>query len=479
MTASTNPTGHDPDGAASAPGHARSLIFLIAGAMFMENLDGTIITTALPAMARSFGRSAVDLNVGVSAYLLALGILIPVSSWVADRFGTRRTLVAAILLFTAASMLCGVSHSLAQFVAARIVQGAGGAMMVPVGRLVVLRHTPPERLMDAMATLVWPALIAPVLGPPLGGFITTQASWHWIFYLNLPLGLIAAAAVLRLVPDLRSPDRPPFDWLGFLLCGAGIYGIMVGLERGIEWVDLFSVGLVVAGTGLLVAAVRHFRRAAHPMIDLAAFAVPTFRVAMRGGSLSRMAIGSAPFLLPLMFQVGFGFSAETSGLLMLGVFGANLGMKAVTSRLLRLLGFRPVLLVNGLLCSLSLAACALLSARTAIPVIVAVLLIGGATRSMQFSALTMISFADVPKPQMSGANALASTIAQLSLGAGITLAAISIRLGHALGAAVGASADAAAYAGAFLLVGAVSAVGALEALHLPRDAGRRFVAASR
>ncbi len=452
-----------------SPVYRRSLIFLVAGAMFMENLDGTIITTALPAMARTFGRSAVDLNVGVSAYLLALGILIPASSWVADRFGTRRTLVAAILLFTVASLLCGVAHSLPQFVAARVVQGAGGAMMVPVGRLVVLRQTPEERLMDAMATLVWPALIAPVLGPPLGGFITTHASWRWIFYLNLPLGLIAAAATLRLIPDLRSDARPPFDWPGFVLSGLGIYGVMAGLERVADRPDSISIGITVAGVGLLAAAVHHFRRATHPMIDLSAWGIPMFRVAMRGGSLSRMAIGSAPFLLPLLFQVGFGFSAERSGLLMLGVFGANLGMKTVTTRILRRVGFRRTLLVNGLLCSLSLAACALLTAHSAIPLILLVLLVGGATRSMQFSALTMISFVDVPKPKMGGANALASTVGQLSMGAGITLAAMGIRFGAPLGRAAGASSAAAAYAGAFLIVALVSVAGALGALRLPDE----------
>ena len=465
---------NSPGVTGGSPRHARALIFLVAGAMFMENLDGTVITTALPAMARSFGRPAVDLNVGVSAYLLALGILIPASGWVADRFGTRRTLVIAILLFTGASLLCGVSQSLTQFLAARVVQGAGGALMVPVGRLVILRQTPEERLMDAMATLVWPALIAPVLGPPLGGFITTHASWRWIFYLNLPLGLIATAATLRLVPDLRPAERLPFDWPGFVLCGLGIAAMMAGLERVADRVDPIGVGLTLVGAGLLAMAVRHFGRAAHPMIDLSAFAIPTFRVAMLGGSLSRMAIGSAPFLLPLLFQLGFGFDATTSGLLMLGVFGANLGMKAVTSRILRRIGFRPVLLVNGLLCSLSLAACALLTARSPIPLILLVLLVGGAMRSMQFSTLTMISFADVPKPLMGGANAVASTIGQLSMGAGITLGAMSIRLGRPLGEAMGASAAAAAYAGAFLIVAGVGILGVIEALRLPHDAGRRF-----
>ena len=186
-------------------------------------------------------------------------------------------------------------------------------MMVPVGRLVVLRNTPQERLMDAMATLVWPALVAPVLGPPLGGLIITHASWRWIFYLNVPLGALALAATLRFVPDLRSPDSKPFDWLGFALCGTGVFGLLTGMERLIDRVDVVSVGLFAAGIALLAASVRHFRRAPSPMIDLSAYRIATFRMAMRGGSLARMAIGSAPFLLPLMFQVGFGFSAQKIG----------------------------------------------------------------------------------------------------------------------------------------------------------------------
>lgn len=470
MTAATVKAVHNQAG----PVQARLLILLVAGAMFMENLDGTIIATALPTMARAFGRSAVDLNIGISAYLLALGMFIPASGWAADRFGARRIFGAAIALFTISSVLCGLSNGLTEFVLLRIVQGMAGAMMVPVGRLVVLRNTPKDRLMEAMANLVWPALIAPVLGPPLGGLITTHASWRWIFYLNLPLGIVALVAAWRLVPDLRADERRRFDWPGFGLCTSGIFAFLFGVERLVSAIDVAGVAPTLAGLILLTLAVRHFRRAKAPMIDLTAYGVPTFRAAMRGGSLSRMAVGSAPFLLPLLFQVGFHFSAQASGLLMLGVFGANLAMKSITTPIIRRFGFRPVLIWNGLLCAITLAACALLAPTTPLPVMIAVLLLGGAARSMQFTTIGMISFSDVPQRQMAGANGLSSTISQLSMGLGIALGAMAVRAGGGLARLFDADFPAAPYRIAFLVVAAVALLSLIDALRLPTGAGDRF-----
>jgi EmrB/QacA subfamily drug resistance transporter len=456
-------------------GH-RPLIFLVAAALFMENLDGTIITTALPAMARSFSRPPLSLNIGVSAYLLALGIFIPASGWVAERFGTRRVFAAAIALFTVASALCGLADSLPAFVATRIAQGMAGAMMVPVGRLVILKQTPRDRLMAAMSTLVWPSLIGPVLGPPLGGFITTHLNWRWIFYLNVPLGLAALAAALRLVPDLRS-DRPrPFDWPGFLLCGTGTVALLVGLEQLAATIDAAGIGLAGCGVLLLFAAVRHFRRTDAPMLELSSVRIPTFRAALRGGTFARMAIGSAPFLLPLMFQVGFGYSAELSGLLMLGVFGANLALKAIANPVIRRAGFRRVLIWNGLFAAASLAACALLRPDTPVALVMLVLVAGGLTRSMQFSAINMIAFADVPQERMSGANGLSNTVGQLSMGAGVTLGAMAVRLGQLLAADTGFDAPGAAYRLAFLLVAGVALLSLFDVWTLPRNAGDQFAA---
>jgi EmrB/QacA subfamily drug resistance transporter len=450
------------------------LLLLVAGAQFMENLDGTIITTALPTMAHSFGRAAVDLNIGISAYLLALGVFIPASGWVTDRFGARRTFALAIGLFTLSSVLCGLAQGLGGFVAVRVIQGMAGAMMVPVGRLVVLRETPRDRLMDAMAMLVWPALVAPVLGPPLGGFITTHASWRWIFYLNLPLGLVALVAAWRLVPDFAVEDSPPFDWTGFALCGVGVSLLLYGLEQLVAAPGAASLGAAAGGAVLVWLAVRHFAAAAHPMIDLGAYRVQTFRTAARGGSLMRMAVGSAPFLLPLMFQVGFGYSAQTSGLLMLGIFGANLGMKTISSQTLRRFGFRPVMLWNGLLCVATLAACALLNAATPIAIVVMVLMLGGAGRSMQFTTITMITFSDIPQDRMNAANGLFSTVAQVTMGMGITLGAMSVRLGALAARHWGVRDPATPYHVAFVIVAGVALLSLVEVLVLPPGAGNHF-----
>ena len=285
----------------------------------MENLDGTVIATAMPQMARSFGASPVDLNIGMTAYLLALAVFIPISGWLADRFGARRVFAGAIGLFTASSVLCGLSNGLWEFTAARVLQGLGGAMMVPVGRLVVLRTTAKQDLLRSIAYITWPGLAAPILGPPVGGFITTYASWRWIFLLNVPLGLLGVVLAHWLIPNSRSSQKRPFDWIGFILISAACVSLMYGLDLiGRHEIHRLTTGLLlVCSLALGVAAVWHVRRHPHPLIDLSSLRVPTFAVTIWGGSLFRIAIGATPFLLPLMFQIGFGMNAFTSGLLVL------------------------------------------------------------------------------------------------------------------------------------------------------------------
>jgi EmrB/QacA subfamily drug resistance transporter len=439
---------------------------LVAGAFFMENLDGTVITTAVPDIAASFGVAPLALNIGVSAYLLTLGVFIPISGWVAERCGARRVFAAALAIFTLASVLCGLADSLAEFVWLRVLQGAGGAMMVPVGRLVVLNS----------ATLTWPALVAPVLGPPVGGFITSYASWRWIFYLNLPLGVIALALAWWLIPDQRAARRRPFDWPGFLLSGSALLLLTWGAEviggQAPDWIE--AGACLAAGAALLLALGRHLKRAAHPLIDLGAFAIPTFSITIVGGSLFRMAIGAVPFLLPLMFQLGFGLDAFHAGLLVIAVFAGNLMMKPATTPILRRFGFKPVLLVNGVANVASLAACALLSPATPVWLIAAVLFVGGLTRSMQFSALNTIAFADVPQQRMAAANTLFSTAFQVALGLGVALGAGGVRLGHWSAQQLGiAGWPAIDYRLAFLLVALVSLLGLLDALRLDPAAGEQ------
>ena len=346
----------DTAGAAGLAGVA----LLVAGTFFMENLDATVITPAIPHMARSFAVRPVDLNSGVSAYMLTLGVFIPVSGWVADRFGARKVFAAAIPVFTLASLLCGLAQTPAGVRAIRIIQGIGGAMMVPVGRLVVLRVTPKAQLIQAIATLTWPALVAPVLGPPLGGLIADHADWRWIFYLNLPLGPVAFVMALVLVPESSGESRQPFDWAGFLLVGGALFCLLHSAELlgrpEIAWSE--AAALAAAGLVLLAICVRHLKRAAHPMVDLSSLSVPTFAVTIRGGSLFRMGLSAIPFLFPVMFQIGFGYDAFEAGMMLMAVFAGNLVMKPMTTPVLRRFGFRPVLVVNGLLNAAAIASCA-------------------------------------------------------------------------------------------------------------------------
>ncbi|PLM77811.1 MFS transporter, partial [Klebsiella pneumoniae] len=408
---------------------------LVAGAFFMEFLDGTVIATALPDMARDFGVTAVELNIGISAYLITLAVLIPASGWIADRFGARAIFTLALAIFTLASVFCGLSTEVHIFVAMRILQGVGGALMVPVGRLAVLRTTPKHQLIKAIATLTWPALVAPIIGPPLGGFITRYASWHWIFFINVPLGLAAIILSLRIIPDIRETERRSFDLSGFITTSVAMVSLVTAMERlGDRQPQIWpTLALAALGFGCLLYSIRHFRRAAAPMVRLDALQVPTFRVTMYGGSLFRASISAVPFLLPLLFQVGFGMDPFHSGLLVLAVFVGNLTIKPATTPLIRWLGFRRLLLINGALNVCSLLACALLTPQTPVWAIMLILYLGGVFRSIQFTGVSTLAFADVPAAQMSDANTLFSTASQLAVGLGITLGAIGIRLGEQVG----------------------------------------------
>jgi len=453
----------------------RMVAWLVTGALFMEVLDGNIIATALPQMALSFRVDTLRLNVAMSAYLLTLGVLIPVSAWIADRFGPRRVFAWAIAGFTLSSLACGLAQDMGLFVALRVLQGASGALMVPVGRLLVLRHTPPAKRMAAMSNLVWPALVAPVIAPPLGGFIVTHASWHWIFFLNVPLGVLAFILALRLIPTMAPASRRPFDWPGFLLSGLGVFALLSGLDLLAASPDAAGLGLMVAGCALLFAALRHFRRAPNPMLDLAPMSVATFRAVILGGSVSRMAIGSLPFLLPLMFQLGFGLDAFRAGTLLLVVFVGNVGMKLVTTPILRRFGYRPVILVNGVLAAASLAACAWIDPDTPKAIVIAILLLSGMTRSMQFTSLGTLAFADVPDRQMGDANGLMNVVSQLSMAAGITLGALCVQLGAVLAERVPFEAPAASYKFALLVTAVLALAGLFDTLSLPKGAGDHFV----
>ena len=429
-------------------GRPLAIALLVAGAFFMENLDGTVIATAVPRMARSFGVSPVDLNIGITAYLLALAVFIPISGWLADRFGARMIFGGAIEIFTGSSIFCGISNGLWEFTAARVLQGLGGAMMVPVGRLVVLRTTAKQDLLRSIAYITWPGLAAPILGPPVGGFITTYTSWRWIFLLNVPLGILGVVVALLLIPG-HSLD-------------------LIGRQE-IHWL---TTGLLLACSLTLgIGAVRHFRRHPHPLIDLSSLRVPTFAVTIWGGSLFRIAIGATPFLLPLMFQIGFGMNAFSSGLLVLAVFAGNLLMKPATTPVLRRFGFRTVLIGNGLLVAATIFACALFSASTPTAIIVIVLFAGGLFRSMQFTGLTSLGFADIQQSLMSAASTLSSMVQQMTFGLGVAFGAIALRLAGLFHSANGSSLTVGDFRIAFSLAGLVALVAVVDCLGLAPNAG--------
>ncbi|HFE8611337.1 TPA: MFS transporter [Klebsiella pneumoniae] len=447
---------------------------LVAGAFFMEFLDGTVIATALPDMARDFGVTAVELNIGISAYLITLAVLIPASGWIADRFGARAIFTLALAIFTLASVFCGLSTEVHIFVAMRILQGVGGALMVPVGRLAVLRSTPKHQLIKAIATLTWPALVAPIIGPPLGGFITRYASWHWIFFINVPLGLAAIILSLRIIPDIRETERRSFDLSGFITTSVAMVSLVTAMERlGDRQPQIWpTLALAALGFGCLLYSIRHFRRAAAPMVRLDALQVPTFRVTMYGGSLFRASISAVPFLLPLLFQVGFGMDPFHSGLLVLAVFVGNLTIKPATTPLIRWLGFRRLLLINGALNVCSLLACALLTPQTPVWAIMLILYLGGVFRSIQFTGVSTLAFADVPAAQMSDANTLFSTASQLAVGLGITLGAIGIRLGEQVGDWLHLTElPGISFRLSFVFIALICLVGMIDSLHLAKTAG--------
>ncbi len=449
-----------------------AIALLVAGALFMEQLDGTVIATALPQMAQSFGVGAVDLNVGMSAYLLTVAVFIPASGWVTDRFGARSVFASAIVTFTLSSVLCAASGALWQFTAARVLQGVGGAMMVPVGRLIVLRNTEKQHFVRMIAYLTWPALTAPVVGPPLGGLITTYSSWQWIFLLNVPLGIAGLGLAMILIPNSRGGGKARFDWRGFALTGLASFSLMYSLEAigrgGVDW--LVAAPLLCAGLGVGLYAVRHALRAAHPLLDLRAFRVQSFAVTVSGGVLFRAAISAVPFLLPLMFQLAFGLDPLDSGLLLLAVFAGNLGMKPATNMVLGRMGFRRTLVWNGALAMATIFACGLLTAATPAAVIVTVLFLSGLSRSMEFTTINALSFCDLDQARMSGANTLFSMLQQMGNALGVAGGAIMLRaaaLTHAGNAAV----TAADFHLAFWAIGLVGLVGVWRFRRLAPDAG--------
>src|ERR1700751_1147450 len=447
----------------------RIVPLIIAVALFMENMDSTVIATSLPAIAADIGTNPLALKLAVTSYLLSLAVFIPMSGWTADRFGARKVFATAIAVFVLGSIGCALSGSLTDFVIARIVQGIGGAMMTPVGRLVLLRTVDKRALVDAMALVAMPAMVGPITGPPLGGFITTYASWHWIFIINVPIGLLGIALVLRYIEDVRIAMRDPFDLAGMVLAAISVAGLAFGCSvLGVGLVPWPLAAILIAiGAVTFVFYLRHARKVPAPVLDFSLLALPTFRASLIGGFFFRMGIGALPFLLPLLLQVGLDFTPFQSGLT---TFASTVGaffMKTLASRILKRFGFRPVLVVNAVLSAAFLAACAWFSPATPFVLMFAVLLVGGFFRSLQFTSTNVLAYAQVDDRRMSRATALSAVGQQLSMSAGIALggATVELTVWHRAAAAI----TAADFPLAFLLIALISGVSAFIFARLPAD----------
>ena len=444
----------------------------VACALFMENLDSTAISTSLPAIAKDLHEDPISLKLALTSYLISLAIFIPASGWAAGRFGARTIFRAAILVFILGSILCGISATLPELVGARVVQGLGGAMMVPVGRLLLLRSVERSELVNALSYLTVPALLGPVAGPVLGGFITTYFHWRWIFWINVPIGAIGIILATIFITDVKEEASGPLDVTGFLLCGFGLAFLLFGLGGAGRGLIPGQAAIFLAGAGAaaLSAFVLHARHAVFPLLDLKLLSIKTFRASVIGGSVFRIGIGSMPFLLPLMLQAGFGMNALQSGSITFVASAGAMAMKATAAPILRVFGFRRVLVVDAILSAGFLGCYGFFTASTPVVLMMGLLFVGGFVRSLEFTSLNAIAYAEIDSAKMSAAVSFASVAQQLSLSLGVAAGAGALQ-GFALfspGLAVLALEN---FKWAFVTMAAVSLSAAAAFLWLPADAG--------
>jgi EmrB/QacA subfamily drug resistance transporter len=473
LDAAEGVAGMPEDPLPAPPGNARLTAVIVASALIMQNLDSSVIATALPAMARDLNSEPLHLSAAITSYLVALTVFIPLSGWVADRFGAKRVFMVAIAVFAFASALCGLSRGLGELVAARVLQGLGGAMMVPVARLLLMRQVRPEEVVKATTWLTMPALLGPILGPPLGGLLTDTVSWRAVFWINLPVAALGLLAVWRFIRAPQEARPPKLDLVGVTLIGSSLAALMFGAEtvgRGVlpAWMPVlgFAVGVVLAWMAL-----RWLRRAPYPALDLGLFAVPAFRIAVGAGSLFRIGAGAVPFLLPLFLQLGFGASATVSGLVTLASALGALAMKPMTSVALRLFGFRNVLTWNAVVVALSLAVCATFTPEWPLWAVFIVLALAGLVRSLQFTSSNSLTYVDLPPGKLSAGTSIAATAQQLSMALGVTWGAAWL----AASAAVSGRAEpgVADFAVAFLGAALPALLAAPMAARLAPDAGAK------
>lgn len=457
----------------------RVVPLIVATALLMENIDSSVLSTSLPQIAADLGSDPIHLKLVLTTYLLALAVFIPASGWAADRFGARLIFRWAIVVFALGSIACGLSQNLLELVAARALQGIGGSMMTPVGRLIVLRATPKAGLVGALAWLTVPALLGPVMGPPLGGYITTYWDWRWIFWINIPIAVVGVVLASLYIPNLREAEVRRFDSLGFVLLGPGLAGFLtgatlLGLSLASPWLVLL---LMLGGIALIAAYVFHALRTPEPMVDLRLLKIPTFRISATAGTMFRVGVGALPFLLPLMLQLGFGLNPFQSGMLTFVSGLGALAMKFTAQPILRALGFRKVLALNAMLSAAFILLPAFFTPQTPWLWMAGVLFIGGLSRSLQFTSVNAIAYADVGSERLSSATSFSAVLQQLSGSIGITLAAMVLEgAGWARG---GTATDLANFPIVFVLIAAMSVASGLVFLRLGPEAGSVLVGPKR
>ncbi|WP_405049771.1 MFS transporter [Rhizobium sp. 1399] len=446
---------------------------ILAVALFMEQMDSTVIATSLPAIAADIGTSPIALKLAVTSYLVALAIFIPISGWMSDRFGARNIFRLAIFVFMVGSVACAFSNSIAAFVISRLIQGAGGSMMTPVGRLLLVRGTPRHQLVNAMAWLTIPALIGPIMGPPIGGFLTTYLSWHWIFWINVPIGIIGIVLVTRFLPAVEPRSPKPMDFPGFFLSGIGFAGFVFGLSV----ISLPAVpviyGYVTVAVGVLSGILYfvHARRTPHPLLDPKMFRYPMFRAAILGASNFRMGLGALPFLMPLMLQLGFGLTPLQSGSITFISALGSMGSKFAANRTYNAFGFRNVIALTTFLAAIFLGVNGFFTAETPMYVIMGCLLVGGLLRSMAFSGVNAMVFGDVDEADSSQATAINAVAQRISMAMGVAVAGTILEISSSFHGGKLLVSD---FHIAFFIVAAISALACITFLRLPANAGEEL-----
>jgi EmrB/QacA subfamily drug resistance transporter len=454
----------------------RIVMLITALALFMESLDTTIINTAIPAMAHSLAVNPIKLKIALISYLLSLAIFVPISGWIADKFGAKRIFIIACVIFTLSSFWCGFAHSLFSLVAARTVQGLGGALMLPVARLLILRIFQRHELLKAMNQIILVAALATMFGPVIGGFITHHFSWRWIFWVNIPVGLLTIAMAQYWLKQEAPQIVPPLDKWGFIFFGVGLAGLTFGLSAFSEpsFSDWLALLILLSAILFLAIYVWHSRRRLHPIVNMALLRIQTFQISLVGNLCSRLGFAGLPFLLPLLLQVGLGYSAQTSGLLLAPVALGIIVFKPLSLPLLRFLGYRRYLLLNTTLVALSLTAFTLINGHTTMYLIASLTFIFGALMTLQYSGMNSLAYAQIKADDLSAATSIMSTTQQLAQSFGVAIGALFIRY-FSPGVSAEFSLTVTVFHHAFLAMGAMTLLSALIFMRLTNKDGAELL----